>query len=73
MSPITVFEESVTEVVLEVLKTAVLAPPLGTMAGVQLPAVFQSPEPGFSTQVCADVGTTSASKQAARARGEVKR
>ena len=48
LMPLTsVFAEIETLVVLERAKVAVSVDPLGTVAGVQLAAVFQSPEPGL--------------------------
>jgi hypothetical protein len=38
-------------VIVEMLKVAVSKGPLGTVAGVQLAAVFQSPLTGFALQV----------------------
>ena len=40
-----------TSVVFERAKVAISAGPLGTVAGVQLPAVFQSPEVGLRSHV----------------------
>ena len=46
-----IFAESETLVVLERPNVAVSADPLGTVAGVQFVAVFQSPEPALRFQV----------------------
>ena len=46
-----VFAEIETDVVFEEPNVAVSAVPLGTIAGVQFVAVFQSPEPGLRSHV----------------------
>jgi hypothetical protein len=46
-----VFAEMETAVVFERAKIAVSADPLGIVIGDQLPAVFQSPEPGLRSHV----------------------
>jgi len=46
-----VFAEIEMAVVFETANVAVSADPLGTVAGVQFAAVFQSPEPGLRSQV----------------------
>ena len=46
-----VFAETETSVVFERLNVAVSDHPLGTVAGVQLVAVFQSPDPGLRSHV----------------------
>jgi hypothetical protein len=52
VTPLTlVFAEIETSVVFERANVAVSADPLGTVAGVQFVAVFQSPEPGLRSQV----------------------
>jgi hypothetical protein len=48
ISPIKVLEENVIDVVFEEPKLAVT---VGTVCGVQLVLVFQSPEPGLTSQV----------------------
>jgi hypothetical protein len=51
MPSTTVFAERETLVVFESVNVAVSAGPLGTVAGVQFVAVFQSPLPGFKFHV----------------------
>jgi hypothetical protein len=51
MSSTSVFADIDILVVFESAKVAVSAGPLGTVAGVQFVAVFQSPEPGLRSQV----------------------
>ena len=46
-----VFAEIEMAVVFETAKVAVSADPLGTVAGIQLVAVFQSPDPGLRSHV----------------------
>ena len=46
-----VFAEIETLVVFETANVAISAGPLGTVIGVQLAAVFQSPEPGLRSHV----------------------
>ena len=56
-----VFAEIETLVVFERANVAISAGPFGTVIGVQLAAVFQSPEPGLRSHVallaCATIGT----------------
>ena len=56
-----VFAEIETAVVFETANVAVSAGPLGTVAGVQFPAVFQSPELGLTSQIALPPRASSAS------------
>jgi hypothetical protein len=65
---ISIRPKSETPVILEVLKVAISVGPFGTVSGVQLAAVFQSPLTGFELQVALPAKQRAAIKHEKRQR-----